>query len=281
MKYHAEIGLIGAGNLGEALVSGLLQCKTFHPRQIQVATLSTKRSAFLAKKYKVVAAKNNVALLKNCKVVILATKPQTFLDLATELRGHFTPQHLVISVAAGITLARLHKLFCNQRNDTPRFIRAMPNTPCLIGQGVSCFFVEKEGSPQQRKRDTRTVKKVLSSCGRVFQVNAESQMDAVTGLSGSGPAYFFYILEALIAAGEKAGLPRALAFELALETAIGSFALVKKSGEDPAALRKKVTSPRGTTLEGIKALEEGFLGQTLERAVLAATGRAKDLGNDF
>ncbi len=216
---------------------------------------------------KVVAA--NGAEFEASDVVILAVKPQMMSQALAEVHSHVRGDALVISIAAGVPIERLAKgLAAGQR-----IVRVMPNTPCLIGKGASAYSL----GPTATADDGQLVAKLLAAVGIAFAV-PEEQLDAVTGLSGSGPAYVYTLIEQLTAGGQKVGLSPELSASLAAQTVVGAAEMVLSTGETPAVLRDRVTSPGGTTLAGLKALEENGFGPAIVAAVEAATRRSIELG---
>lgn len=262
------IGFIGAGNMAEALVKGLLA--QGHPAgAIVVADPSPARQELMRHRYQVQVAAGNVAVAAQCRLLVLAIKPQMVPSVVPELAGSITAEQLVVSILAGTATATLEKLLTG----TPRVVRAMPNTPALVGCGATAICAGRFATAD----DLKTADALFRSVGSVCTVD-EAQMDAVTGLSGSGPAYVFSVIEAMVAGGVKEGLPPEVALELATRTVLGAAKLVAESGEEPAALRQKVCSPGGTTIAGLTALEDGKLNATLIEAVSRATKRSKELG---
>lgn len=213
-------------------------------------------------------AESNQAVVDQAELVFLAIKPQ-YLDIALEEVRLPTPAPLVVSIIAGVDVFQLERL-----TGTNRIIRVMPNTPCLIGHGASAIAAGQGVA----KDDVRLVTEMLKAVGSVVEVEP-NLMDAVTGLSGSGPAYVFTFLEALIDGGVLNGLPRATARDLAIQTVIGAATMVQQSGEHPAVLRDRVTSPGGTTIAGVKSLEENAFRDAVMSAVMAATERSSELGD--
>jgi pyrroline-5-carboxylate reductase len=215
----------------------------------------------------VIATNSNV--FAACDVVILAVKPQSMKPVLAEVREVIRADALVVSIAAGVTLAGLAAgLQPNQR-----IVRVMPNTPCLIGRGASGYSL----GPQATSADGKLVARLLAAVGVAYEV-PEAQLDAVTGLSGSGPAFVYTMIEALAQGGREAGLSAELASALAAQTAVGAAEMVLATGEMPAVLRDRVTSPGGTTLAGLKALEENGFQPAVVAAVVAATRRSVELG---
>jgi len=212
---------------------------------------------------------DNLSVAAGCRLLVLAIKPQVASMALPELAEVVTAEHLTVSILAGTATATLEKLL----GGTARVVRAMPNTPALVGCGATAICAGRFAKPA----DLETAEALFKAVSSVNSVN-ETQMDAVTGLSGSGPAYVFSVIEALAEGGTKEGLPHAVALELATRTVLGAARLVAESGEEPAELRRKVCSPGGTTLAGLTALEEHDLKGTLIEAVARATRRSKELG---
>jgi pyrroline-5-carboxylate reductase len=268
MMTSQPIGFIGGGNMAEALVKGLLA--QGHPAEkILVGDPNPERQALLRDVHKVTVLADNRAVAAACRLLVLAIKPQMVPMVVPELSGVVTAEHLTVSILAGTAAATLEKLL----GGTARVVRAMPNTPALVGCGATAICAGRFATPA----DLATAAALFRAVGSV-NIVSEPQMDTVTGLSGSGPAYVFSVIEALTDGGVQEGLPRAVALELATRTVLGAAKLVAESGEEPAELRRKVCSPGGTTLAGLTALEERDLKGTLVEAVARATKRSKELG---
>ena len=262
------IGFIGGGNMAEALIKGLLA--QGHPAdKILAFDPSPERQALLRDVHRVSVFADNRAVAAGCRLLVLAIKPQMVPAVVPELAGTVTADHLVVSILAGTATATLEQLL----GGAVRVVRAMPNTPALVGCGATAICAGRFAT----EADLATAAALFRAVGSV-NVVSEAQMDAVTGLSGSGPAYVFTVIEALAEGGVKEGLPRAVALELATRTVLGAAKLVAESGEEPAELRRKVCSPGGTTLAGLTALEERDLKGTLIEAVARATRRSEELG---
>lgn len=262
------IGFIGGGNMAEALIKGLLA--QGHPAdRILVADPSPARQALLRDVHQVTVLADNRAVATGCRLLVLAIKPQLVPAVVPELAEVVTADHLVVSILAGTATTTLE----THLGGTARVVRAMPNTPALVGCGATAICAGRHATAA----DLETAAALFRAVGSV-NVVSEAQMDAVTGLSGSGPAYVFSVIEALAAGGVKEGLSREVALELATRTVRGAAQLVAESGEDPAELRRKVCSPGGTTLAGLTALEDGDLKGMLMEAVARATKRSKELG---
>ncbi len=264
-----RLGLIGGGQMAQALITGILSKSLLDPDQIFVSDISEERLSFLKETFQVNTTQNNLDVAKKCNVLILAVKPQVIEQVLSELSKKVGSKHLVISIAAGITIERLEaglKSGC-------RVIRVMPNTPALIQEAASALCKGKNATDE----DLEFALLIFSNIGKAVVV-PESMMDAVTGLSGSGPAYCFLFIEALIDAGVKEGLPRQVAQALAVQTVIGAAKLIENTSKPPCILKEMVTSPGGTTIAGLYKLERaGFRGIVME-AVEAATMRSKELG---
>ena len=264
-----KIGFLGAGKMATALARGFLNAKLVKASQLVAADpFEAARQHFAAETgAKTVAS--NLAAAKAANVLILATKPDQFTAALAEISGAFTRNHLVISIAAGVTLAKLEAAL----PAGARVIRVMPNTPALVGAGASGFALGKNATAA----DGDLAKALLSAVGLALPVK-ETLLDAVTGLSGSGPAYVYQFIEALSDGGVASGLPRDVATRLAAQTVLGGAKMVLDTGLHPGALKDQVTSPGGTTIEGLHELEKGKLRATVISAVRAATEKSKKLG---
>jgi len=268
MESIGKIGFIGGGNMAEALIKGLVK-GTFPAAQIIVSEPSSERRRLLESRYGVGFAADNLSLVRECPLVILAIKPQLLNEVVGGFAAALGSDQLLVSILAGVTTTTLEESFDGQ----PRVVRAMPNTPALVGEGATALCAGRFASVD----DLAAARHIFEAVGSVHLV-AESQMDAVTGLSGSGPAYVFTVIEALADGGVREGLPRETALHLAVQTVLGAACLVKESGEHPALLRDKVCSPGGTTIAAVQALEERGLRGTLMAAVAAAAQRSRELG---
>ncbi len=259
------IGFIGGGNMAEALVKGVIAAKVYPPENIIVSDIKPERLELLKKQYKVRTTADNAALARSVDVLVLSVKPQNMADALKSIKGSVNPDTLVISIAAGIKT----KLIASAL-DNVGVVRVMPNTPALIGQGASALFATDRAKPMLRK-----AQRIFEAVGVVVFVEDESLIDAVTAVSGSGPAYFFLLMEEMTKAAVELGLPEDVAKKLVLQTAKGAALLAAdrdKDGETPAVLRKKVTSPGGTTEAALKTLADGDFGPL----VIAALTRARD-----
>lgn len=266
-----KLGLIGGGVMGEALLSRLIARGIYLPSEIIVSEPQPARRNFLAQQYNVAVTADNCQVFTTAtEVVCLAVKPQVFSAIAQELANVINKGHspLIISILAGITLSHLEAAF-------PQLpvIRAMPNTPATVGAGITAIAAGAYTQPHH----LQTAWQLFSAVGEVVEVS-ETLMDAVTGLSGSGPAYVALMVEALADGGVAAGLPRAIANQLALQTVLGTAKLLHATKLHPAELKDRVTSPGGTTIAGIAQLEKAAFRSALIEAVKAATARSQELG---
>ena len=263
------IGFIGAGQMARALAKGFAAAGLVRPEQIVAADpVPAAAQQFASEVPGAKLSATNAALSQQADVIFLAVKPQSMTAVYGELAGKVGPGKLFVSIAAGITLAKL----CEGLK-TERVVRVMPNTPALVGEGASAYALGKETTAE----DGKLVGQLLGAVGKAFVVE-EKLLDAVTGLSGSGPAFVYLMIEALADGGVRVGLPREIAAALAAQTVLGAAQMVLTTGEHPAALKDKVASPGGTTIAGLAALEERGLRGALIAAVEAATRRSQELG---
>jgi pyrroline-5-carboxylate reductase len=269
MSSKPNIGFLGAGKMAAALAKGFVRAEIVVPREIIASDPHDAARKNFASEIgaKTVAANADVA--KCATVLILATKPDQVSAVLAGISSAFTKNHLLISIAAGVTLAKLE----NALPAGSRVIRVMPNTPALVGEAASAFALGKSATAA----DGELAKKLLSAVGIAIQVK-ESLLDAVTGLSGSGPAYVYQFIEALSDGGVASGLPRDIATRLAAQTVLGGAKMVLETGQHPGALKDQVTSPGGTTIEGLHELEKGKLRAAVMSAVRAATEKSRKLG---
>ncbi len=268
MKIQGTIGFIGTGNMAEALIRGLVAAGVAAPEQIVGSDPRPERCEEMARKYGIRTTPDNVPIAREAEILILSVKPQVMAKVLEEIAPQIHPRALVISIAAGIPLAAIEG-----RLPKSRVVRTMPNTPALVGAGATAIAAGGHATAE----DIQAAKRIFESVGMTVVLD-ESQLDAVTGLSGSGPAYVFLIIEALSDAGVKVGLSRYNAQALAAQTVLGSAKLLLETGEHPGRLKDMVTSPGGTAIAGLHTLEEGGLRTTLMNAVEAATKRSRELG---
>jgi pyrroline-5-carboxylate reductase len=263
------IAIFGGGKIGEALLAGLLR-GSHGPAQIVVVEKNEARAEYLTARHGVAVVDVGDATAKS-HTLLIAVKPQDIDALLTELADHVDPRHLVISVAAGVPTRRIEKALA----DGVAVVRCMPNTPALVDEAMTVICAGVHADPAH----LAAAEAVLRVVGKVIAL-PEAQLDAVTALSGSGPAYFFYLVEAMIDAGILLGIPRAVAAELIVQTAIGSAKMLRDSGEHPVQLREAVTSPGGTTIAAIRELEKHGVRAAVLDAIEAASDRSRQLGSE-
>ncbi len=264
-----KVGFIGAGNMGEALIKGLLAANLVPPEAIYASDVRIERLRALDQQYRVQLLQDNLELVRQVDVVILAVKPQIMAPVVRQIAPAVTKKKLLISIAAGVSTATIRAAL----GKDARLIRVMPNTPALVLEGVTAIAKAEGLEPG----DLDVAGEIFSAVGRVVTLE-EDLMDAVTGLSGSGPAYVAIVVESLADGGVKMGLDRITAMTLATQTVLGAARLMLETGLHPGALKDMVASPGGTTIAGIAALEEGGLRHNLIRAVERATHRSRELG---
>ena len=269
MPAKLTIGFLGAGKMASALAQGFIKAKLVGPGEVLASDPSEAACTAFAKATQAKTTAFNPDVVRFASVLILAVKPDQVPALLAEIRPLLSDQHLLVSIAAGLPLARLEAA----AGEGTRLVRVMPNTPALVGASATGFSLGQWAQPQ----DGALVQELFSSVGIAFALK-ESLLDAVTGLSGSGPAYAYVMIEALSDGGVAAGLPRDIAIRLAAQTLLGSARMVLETGLHPGALKDMVTSPGGTTIEGIHELEKGMLRGTLISAVRASADRARKLG---
>ena len=265
-----NICFIGGGNMANAMIGGLIK-RGHAPATLRAVEINSENRQRLHNDFGIRATDELAPSLAHCNVVVLAVKPQQLREVALQMAPLLSGQ-LVISIAAGIRANDIAR-WTGSRN----IIRAMPNTPALIRSGVTGLYAMRDVGEQQREM----AQQILLSVGSALWLEEEAMMDAVTAVSGSGPAYFFYFMEALELAGVELGLPREIARKLALETALGAAKLAHESPETPAALRARVTSKNGTTERALLSMEANHVKQYIIAAALAAAARSKELGDEL
>ncbi|WP_347179565.1 pyrroline-5-carboxylate reductase [Roseofilum halophilum] len=261
-----QLGIIGGGVMAEAILSRILAENIYSGSQVRVSEPRSERRQELVDRYGVEVTGNNRDVAEATEMVLLAIKPQVFGKIATELSGVRLP--LLVSILAGVPISKLEAGFPDRG-----VIRVMPNAPAIVGAGMSAIASGSHTTPAQLEQ----AKTLLSAVGEVVEV-PETLMDAVTGVSGSGPAFVALTIEALSDGGVAAGLPRAIATQLAVQTVLGTAQMIQETGLHPGELKDRVTSPGGTTIAGVRQLELGGLRSALMEAVLAAYERSQDLG---
>jgi len=269
MAAKLTIGFLGAGKMATALANGFVRAGILKAEGIIASDISRAARDAFAQQTGGQTTDSNREVARFAQTLILAVKPDQVPAVLAEIREDFKPNHTLISIAAGVPIAKLQTAL----GDEARIIRVMPNTPALVGQSATAFALGKSASSS----DADLAMKLFTAVGIAFQLK-ESLLDAVTGLSGSGPAYAYLVIEGLSDGGVAAGLPRDVATRLAAQTLLGSAKMVLETGQHPGLLKDMVTSPGGTTIEGVHELEKGKLRGTLISAVRAAAEKSKKLG---
>lgn len=266
-----KFGFIGAGNMAEALMKGLIEGQLTTKEELIASEVFAPRREYVKSKLAVDVTEDNKEVAKEAKVIILAVKPNVVATVLEELKPQLTAEHLIISIAAGVKIASIEA----HLNEGVRVVRVMPNQPCLVGASASAFALGKYA----KEEDKALVQKILEAVGIAYAMD-EKQLDAVTGLSGSGPAYIYLVIEALSDGGVMAGLPRDVATALASQTVLGAAKTILETKMHPGQAKDMVTSPAGTTIEGMRILENSAVRGAFIDAVLAATERSKELGKN-
>ncbi len=264
-----NLGFIGAGRMATALGQGCVESKLLKGEQVLAADPNEAARQHFGKQ--LLGARlldSNRELLSAAEIVVLAVKPQVMPSVLAELASHAEPRHLFVSIAAGVPLCKIA-----EQLPKGKLVRVMPNTPCLVGFGASCYSLGRDAG----EAEGQLVERILSSVGSATEVD-ETLLDAVTGLSGSGPAFVYTMIEAMAAGGVESGLPPDLALRLAIQTTRGATEMLSTTGSSPDELRAQVTSPGGTTVAGLEALAARNGGDALRAAVVAASRRSAELG---
>jgi pyrroline-5-carboxylate reductase len=269
MKLEQNIGFLGTGNMAEALIKGLVSAGVVEPKQIYGSDPRRERAEEMRKRFGIHATVHNEEVVRHAEIVVLSIKPQILPQVLDQVSPQLKPHALVISIAAGVPITAIEQ----RLPAGTRVVRTMPNTPALVGAGATAIAAGQHAKDD----DVEATRRIFDAVGMTV-VLEESQLDAVTGLSGSGPAYVFLIIEALSDAGVKMGLSRYNAQALAAQTVLGSAKLLLETNEHPGRLKDMVTSPGGTAIAGLHTLEAGGLRTTLINAVEAATNRSRELG---
>ena len=268
---NMRIAFIGAGNMASSLIGGLL-AKGLDAARIRASDPGAETRARVSAEHGIELFADNAQAVQDADVIVIAVKPQVMKAVCQDLRAHLKPHQLLISIAAGITCTSLQNWLGNQP-----LVRCMPNTPALLGKGVSGLFATAAVTGEQRQQ----AEELLSAVGIAVWVDTEAQIDAVTAVSGSGPAYFFLLIEAMTDAGVKLGLPREVAKQLAEQTALGAAHMAVGSDVDAAELRRRVTSPAGTTEAAIKSFQADGFAATFEKALSAAAHRSAEMAEQL
>ncbi len=266
-----SLGFIGGGHMAEGMIAGVIRAGVCPPGKIIVSDISAERRDLLSKKYGVTVTEDNGTVAKRSETVILAIKPQTFGDIAAELGTHIAEDQLIVSIMAGWSTGSLAKALGHA---TLSIVRVMPNLPIRIGAGMAGICRGGHATDA----DVALAQRVLDAGGRSLVIENEDLMHAVTALAGSGPAYFYYFTEAIVAGGMAAGLDRDQALTLAKYTCLGAARMLVETDTDPSELRRQVTSPGGTTEAAIASMKWAGVHEAIKQAVLAAVRRGKELG---
>jgi pyrroline-5-carboxylate reductase len=266
-----RIAFIGAGNMAASLIGGL-RAKGLEAELIRASDPGAETRSKVAAEHGIAVFADNAEAIKDAEVVVLAVKPQAMKAVCEAIRPNLKPNQLVVSIAAGITCASMNNWLGAQP-----IVRCMPNTPALLRQGVSGLFATAEVSAEQRQQ----AEELLSAVGIALWLDEEQQLDAVTAVSGSGPAYFFLLIEAMTAAGVKLGLPADIAAQLTVQTALGAAHMAVASDVDAAEMRRRVTSPAGTTEAAIKSFQAGGFEALVEKALGAAAHRSAEMAEQL
>jgi pyrroline-5-carboxylate reductase len=271
-----RIAFIGAGNMAASLIGGL-RAQGVPAERIRASDPGAEQRAKVSAEHGIFICADNAEAVAGVDVIVLAVKPQVMKSVCQALAPHLTEGQLIVSIAAGIPCDSLERWLGEQAAAVPAIVRCMPNTPALLGQGVSGLYATARVSAEQRQQ----AEQLLSAVGVALWLDDEQQIDAVTAVSGSGPAYFFLLIEAMTAAGEQLGLPRATAAQLTLQTALGAARMALESEVDAAELRRRVTSPNGTTEAAIKSFQAGGFEALVHQALTAAATRSAELAEQL
>ncbi len=279
-ELNKKIGFVGAGNMGEAFVGAIIKANIFSPSMIYVSDINNRRLDIFRSNYGVSVMNDNIKLFSECDVVIFAVKPQQMDQVLSQIAKqegcNIPDRKVIVSIAAGIPLRKIEDLLYTSLDEKSReklpIIRVMPNTPALVLAGMSGMSANRYAVAE----DVRNIRTILEAMGRVIEFK-EEELDAVTALSGSGPAYVFYLIESMIEGGIDAGLDPGDAAVLTITTLKGALALIEQQNESPELLRRRVTSPGGTTEAAFKVLENNRVKENIIKAIAAAAKRSKEL----
>ncbi len=266
-----EIGVIGAGNAAEGIVHGIVRNTLLFADRIIASDPSEARRRLFAERFNIAVTQDNRAVVAESDIIILAVKPQQYVEMCRGIADLISDDHLIVSIMAGVSTRAIEGMFTGRR---ARVVRAMPNLPIHVGAGMAGVC---KGQFAQEV-DLLRAQRIFEAGGRCIVIGDESQMDAVTAVSGSGPAYFYYFAEALIEAGQRAGLSRQQSEILAKQSCLGAARMMLESGESPQVLREKVTSPGGTTQAAIETMTRHHVFEHICEGILAAWKRGQELG---
>lgn len=272
MKNHPTIGFIGAGNMAHALISGLIN-NGFSAQNIKISDTNKGLLAKRQSQFNLQIAPTNADLARSSQVIVLAVKPQVLPAVCQDLQNSLKHKPLIISIAAGARIIDIDRWLGGKS----AIVRSMPNTPALLGQGMSALFANNLTNKTQQKSATQ----ILKSVGEVIWFTDEKMLDVVTALSGSGPAYFFLLLESMTRAGVSLGLEAATAQKLSIQTAFGASMMARDSNDSPQTLRQNITSANGTTEAGIESLQEQNFESIISHAIRVAFDRSREIGNEI
>jgi pyrroline-5-carboxylate reductase len=264
-----KVGFIGAGNMAGALIRGLLRAGRYEASDLYVSDAADSQLRRFRRTHKIEGMRDNAVLVRDCQTIVLAVKPQVMAEVLEGVRAEATPKKLFVSIAAGFPLRRIEAGLGGQA----RVVRVMPNTPALVGKGMSVAVA----GAQATANDLKQTLKLFKAVGEAVSITGEDLLDSVTALSGSGPAFVYFFAECLTEGGVRGGLSQQLATQLAHQTLVGAAAMLLESGMSARELREMVTSPGGTTMAGLQALEDNQFRRVVISALDAATRRAREL----
>jgi pyrroline-5-carboxylate reductase len=271
MAHSYELGFIGAGNMAEGIIAAVIDKGIYTPQQIIASDPVAERRDLVAREFGITVSEDNRKVVGQCRRIVLAVKPQGFADVAEGVADIVTGEHLMISIMAGMSTARIETAF---KPAEVRTVRVMPNLPIKVGAGTAGLC----GGRLATQEDITAARSLFDAGGQTVVLNDESLMDAVTAMSGSGPAYFYYFVEAMVAGGTACGLSDADALTLAEHTCLGAARMMLETREPPAELRRKVTSKGGTTQAALESMHQAGVAEAIQAAVKAAFNRGRELG---
>lgn len=268
-----KVGFIGSGNIAAAIIGGIISSGFLKPENINVSSLHKNTASSLAAKYGLSLMSDNIELVRNSDVVVLSVKPNTYAGVLKKIKNHIGDDTVIVTVAAGITIDYVK----NHLEKDAKVIRTMPNTPALVGEGMTAMTF----APPVCDKDVLFVKGMFESCGIVEIIEDESLMDVVTSLGSSSPAFIDILMEAMADAAVHLGLPRAVSYRIAAQAVKGSASMFAETGKHPGELKDMVCSPGGTTIEGVRVLEEKGMRIAMIEAIIATAEKAKLLGEKY